>query len=133
MGRKRRNKANSQSLKKREQESTEFRKILALTQKIAIERQEDFNWKKRFFETQEPETEIEVLQNELGGFSANNTDLSSDRDCYLGANKERTRQIGERLNSIGGFNLMQQVAESIPLVDQRELDFAWDGIGEWRC
>jgi hypothetical protein len=56
-----------------------------------------------------------------------------DRDVYLGEDyKPRTREIGETLNRLGGFQLMVWVADQIPPHDHRVLEAAWDGIGEWR-
>jgi hypothetical protein len=60
-------------------------------------------------------------------------ELSSDRVVYLGHDLAEVIAIGEELNSIGGIDLMQAVASEIPHIDQRELDYAWDGIGEWLC
>lgn len=56
---------------------------------------------------------------------------SSNRKVYLGVNEKRVKQIGERLNEIGGLKLMILVARKIPEYDQRQLEFAWSGIGEW--
>ena len=58
---------------------------------------------------------------------------SVDRVVYLGQHLAEVITIGESLNSIGGIDLMQAVASEIPYVDQRELDWAWNGIGEWLC
>ena len=56
---------------------------------------------------------------------------ASDREVYLGTNKPRVKEIGERLNSSGGYNLMLWAPKQIPLHDQRELECAWHGIGQW--
>jgi hypothetical protein len=56
---------------------------------------------------------------------------ASDREVYLGTNRPRVREIGERLNKAGGYNLMLWAAKQIPLHDQRELECAWHGIGQW--
>ena len=56
---------------------------------------------------------------------------SVDRVVYLGQHLAEVITIGEALNEIGGYDLMQAVASEIPQIDQRELDYAWDGIGEW--
>jgi hypothetical protein len=56
---------------------------------------------------------------------------SEDRAVYLGENKPRVREIGEKLNKLGGYNLMLWVAYQVPQHDQRELECAWHGIGEW--
>ena len=49
--------------------------------------------------------------------------------------KEMVRQVGETLSDVGGFNLMQTFAYAYrartSLIRTRELEIAWDGIGEW--
>ena len=63
------------------------------------------------------------------------------REAYLTSNEaDRARivAIGEELNSEGGLYLMRFVAENCrPTMkgphDLRTLDFAWNGIGDWRC
>ena len=54
--------------------------------------------------------------------------------------REEVKEIGEFLNDIGGFTLMNAVlwrAESLSLQHERgsilrNIEMAWDGIGEWR-
>lgn len=55
------------------------------------------------------------------------------RSPFLEQNKERVRQLGEQLNKIGGYPLMLSAYQSLPECDALELQFAWDGIGEWQC
>jgi len=47
------------------------------------------------------------------------------------------RKIGERLNEIGGLELMQavrsQVKKKLKAVLAEHLDYAWQGIGEWQA
>jgi hypothetical protein len=57
---------------------------------------------------------------------------SEDRVVYLGENKPRVREIGEKLNKLGGYDLMLWVAYQVPQHDQRELECAWHEIGEWQ-
>lgn len=50
---------------------------------------------------------------------------------------ERTREIGHRLDRLGGMELMQRVhanvSQQLPYrARSRELERAWDGIGDWR-
>lgn len=49
----------------------------------------------------------------------------------------RVREIGERLNEIGGFELMQSVCIRISMrlgpCRAREIEMAWDRIGRWLC
>ena len=49
----------------------------------------------------------------------------------------RVREIGKRLDEIGGFELMQSVCIRISLMlgpcRAREMEMAWDGIGRWLC
>jgi len=68
-------------------------------------------------------------------------DMDVEREAFLTSNaKHRARivEIGEELNKTGGLSLMQFTASVIgPMfkgpVDLRTLEYAWDGIGEWRC
>jgi len=57
---------------------------------------------------------------------------SVDRSPFLGVNRDRTRELGAKLNEIGGTDLMFKIASLIHKRDQRELDLAWDGIGGWK-
>lgn len=44
--------------------------------------------------------------------------------------------VGHRLNKLGGYKAMFEVAEIVRENDQtkaRELEFAWNGIGEWQA
>jgi|APSaa5957512535_1039671.scaffolds.fasta_scaffold215431_1 hypothetical protein len=46
----------------------------------------------------------------------------------------RVRTIGKCLYRMGGVELMRSIESWISdSGDKRELDYAWDGIGEWRC
>lgn len=78
-------------------------------------------------------TEIVNIQSELLNMSYADTRLPSDenRAPFSGTNRARVRGLGERLNQLGGLSLMVSVCESMPKCDQRELECAWDGIGEW--
>jgi hypothetical protein len=80
-----------------------------------------------------PTDEVEKLLNELLKMSeiCPQNIYSSNRKVYLGKNKKRVREIGERLNEIGRLHLMILVARQIPNHDRRQLEFAWSGIGEW--
>ena len=54
---------------------------------------------------------------------------------FLNIGKARAREIGERLNQIDGNELMlavhSRVSQSLGGSSGRELEVAWDGIGEW--
>ncbi|MFN6478297.1 GIY-YIG nuclease family protein [Nostoc sp. DedQUE07] len=88
-------------------------------------------WKNDIFNS--PIDEVGKLLNELLRMSnecSQGID-SSNRKVYSGVNKKRVKQIGERLNQIGGLHLMILVTRQIPEYDRRPLEFAWSGIGEW--
>lgn len=70
---------------------------------------------------------------ELKNMSDNCQTSDPNRVVYLGVNKPRVREIGVHLYQLGGEDLMFSVADQIPKYDQRELEFAWDGIGQWRA
>ncbi len=46
---------------------------------------------------------------------------------------QEVRSVGKTLNEIGGFKLMSTVCNAIPEYHRRELDFAWNDIGNWRA
>ena len=50
--------------------------------------------------------------------------------------REKTREIGTRINDAHGFNGMQKVCDTIRFEVNakaaRELEYVWDHIGEWR-
>lgn len=55
---------------------------------------------------------------------------------FLQHNKERARQIGANLFLIGGHGLMVGVNDTIRNkygTSARHLDYAWDGVGQWRA
>ena len=62
-----------------------------------------------------------------------------NRVAYLSEkHKDAIRLLGTRAHEMGGFDLMQFVCEAArPMMkgpcDARTLEFAWDGIGEWRA
>jgi parallel beta-helix repeat protein len=72
--------------------------------------------------------EVESLIDEL-------VDIGNGRGFMtVKSNDKRTREIGERLNKIGGKRLMQQVHWEVSgqvRRSSRELDVAWDRIGDW--
>ncbi len=67
--------------------------------------------------------------------------MDEDREAFLTSNpKHRARivELGKELHEVGGLGLMQLMAQVIgPMFkgpsDLRTLDYAWDGIGDWRC
>jgi hypothetical protein len=54
---------------------------------------------------------------------------------FLTKGRKRTVQIGEDLNRLGGMTLMLeahgQVQNHLGHIPARELEVAWDGIGDW--
>ena len=58
--------------------------------------------------------------------------LSYNRDCR----HVRTRQIGARLDELGGLNLMayvhRQVKRKLGKILGEHLEAAWDKVGPWR-
>jgi hypothetical protein len=45
--------------------------------------------------------------------------------------QERTIEIGERLNALGGFELMLWAHQQFSRTDGNSLELVWHGIGEW--
>ncbi len=77
------------------------------------------------------ENEVNKIREELLKMCFDDERTGVDRSPFLETNRKRVRELGERLNEIGGFPLMLLVCESILLNDQRELECAWNSIGEW--
>jgi hypothetical protein len=83
--------------------------------------------------------ELLAMARELIHISMNDKDRTENRQSFLDPmKKEQIEGIGKRANELGGFRLMQMVAEvAMPMYahpsDSRMLEFAWDGIGDWRC
>jgi hypothetical protein len=72
---------------------------------------------------------LELLQiSNSDPHSIEDEDRSSFMDDKV---KPRARELGEELNRISGFSLMQYVCDSMPDYDIRLLECAWDGIGDW--
>jgi hypothetical protein len=61
---------------------------------------------------------------------------SPHQRAYIGPDSlGRTREIGEELNALGGFKLMQTVHEEVVHLRRsaaRTLEMGWDGIGVWQ-
>lgn len=78
--------------------------------------------------------EIQLLIGKLKRLSTNCQEPidSENREVYLGSNKNVTREIGQRLNELGGYDLMLIAYKEIPQYDQLELSYSWDGIGDWK-
>lgn len=72
------------------------------------------------------------LKNELVNLSRQDKRGECDRSPYL-ENLQVVQNIGRKLYQMGGISLMRSVAYSTPQRDQRELDYAFDGIGGWRA
>ena len=48
--------------------------------------------------------------------------------------KDKVKEIGSRLNALGGTDLMESIAtDCVPRCDRHELDCLWHGIGDWRA
>ena len=81
------------------------------------------------------ETTLDCI-NRLESYSQDNPQPDDeDRNCFLECNKEAVRRIGERLHEIGGFSEMLLAFNAVEVkykYDKRELDAAWDGVGDWR-
>lgn len=90
-----------------------------------------------------PTEEVAELAAELVLMAESDPYIDSiNAHSFLGDKKERVRQIGQRLEELGGFDLMLVVHEHItkelgpitPFASAygRGLELAWDGIGVWR-
>ena len=55
-----------------------------------------------------------------------------NRSPFLENNRERAKELGERLWEIGKLPLMQKALSQMPKPDRHELDCAWDNVGDWR-
>lgn len=88
-----------------------------------------------------PQLKLFVLRSveTLVMISSADHDMSEDRQSFLNPKlKDDLTALGTLINETGGFRLMQLIAEvAMPLYthpsDSRMLEFAWDGIGDWRC
>jgi hypothetical protein len=65
-------------------------------------------------------------------------DLGSKLDVFSNApDLERVREIGERLDNVGGPPLMRQLLAEVDSIDiersgvERRIEKCWDGIGSW--
>lgn len=91
---------------------------------------------------------LSEIISELAEISYNEKDMSENRKGFLVDDPELKKKIydcgtaihllGENLQEGLGFRLMQYVHLTLnPLLrgpsDGRTLEFAWDGIGNWRC
>jgi hypothetical protein len=67
---------------------------------------------------------------ELFQIAIADTEIGFERSPF-DKQRERTREIGERLNALGGFQLMLWAHQQFSRTDGNSLVFAWHGIGEW--
>jgi hypothetical protein len=85
---------------------------------------------------------IDVTDHIIGLLRANGgirqhvpTDQSAS--TFLTTGRTKAREIGVRLNALGGWDAMSAVFEVLGLYLHRhagaELSHAWDGIGQWRA
>lgn len=51
------------------------------------------------------------------------------RAVFLNENRNRTKEIGQALYTLGGHQAMLLAWEQVP--DRFELSYAWDGVGDW--
>jgi len=54
------------------------------------------------------------------------------KEAQIDKQRERTREIGERLNALGGFELMSWAHGQFSRIDRNSLEFFWHGIGRWK-
>ena len=88
-----------------------------------------------------PQLKLFVLRSvkTLVMISSADHDMSEDRQSFLNPKlKDDLTALGTLINETGGFRLIQLIAEvAMPLYahpsDSRMLEFAWGGIGDWRC
>lgn len=66
-------------------------------------------------------------------YSDKRSENDENRSPFLEKNRNRVREIGKAINREHGFRAMVLVHDQMPLHDQRELEVAWDGIGDWQC
>lgn len=80
-----------------------------------------------------PEQEEKLLK-ELQAMCLEDKRGECDRSPFLEHNEARVREIGEELLKAGGTALMERIALRIENSgDRRELEYAWDEIGDWRA
>ena len=73
----------------------------------------------------------ELALRELIEIANADTDTGWERTPF-DKQRERTREIGERLNALGGFQLMLWAHQQFSRTDGRSLECVWNGIGEWK-
>lgn len=83
------------------------------------------------------EKEVHELLEELKRIGWNDPDPFSEHyRAFLGSDRARTREIGERLDRIGTFRLMQAAFEALrphlPPAGPVHLNHAWNDVGDWR-
>lgn len=83
--------------------------------------------------------EVEALARELVKMGNDDPNLTNEHyDGFLGGRQiDRTREIGQRLFELGGHKLMLMVFETVKphlksFAGPKHLEYAWNGIGDWR-
>ena len=60
--------------------------------------------------------------------------LAKVKRPFQGDNKPRVRELGQKLYELGGddgHELMCNVRDQLPESGQKDLEYVWQGIGEW--
>jgi hypothetical protein len=74
---------------------------------------------------------VERIMLELLELSVADKRVGEDRDPFGEENREYTRNLGERANRAGGMETMQNMYYCMYPQDRRDLERAWNGIGDW--
>lgn len=81
-------------------------------------------------------TTIDEIVEYLKKISVETTDLGPERAVYISPKHyEKVRGVGLELHNIGGIRLMREIGKIFNSKDYHfdgsELEYAWDGVGEW--
>ena len=79
----------------------------------------------------EKEIEKEFALSELLEIAIADTEIGFERSPFH-KQLERTREIGERLNALGGYKLMLWAHQHFSRTDGNSLERVWHGIGKWK-
>ena len=78
--------------------------------------------------------EQQIIAELLAMTQADNRNQGDEnRSPFLESNRTRTKELGQHLWDIGRLLSMQRALSQMPKYDRRELDCAWDNVGDWRC
>ena len=103
--------------------------LVRLTKKGSSQEENEYSFRAVGFLLSKLDAEAEEILEELYQMC-----LAKKKRPFQGDNKPRVRELGHRLYELGGddgHELMCQVRDQLPEAGQEDLEYVWQGVGDW--